>query len=130
MTSTETHSHFDAIAALHPDWEAIVNGGDLDKWQASLTPMARSGVEFVRNNGTAQEVIDMLDNYKQDRGLTKPQAATQQVQQVAQPNIDDIVKQVKAAMAVPSSRTSSPRQPKVIDRDDFDSAFDEATKND
>ena len=136
VESTGTSSHFDAIAAAHPDWETIVNGADFALWQASLSPYARSAVEHTIASGTATEIIAMFDEFKQGQGKTKtpttPKAkpVTHASTPATQSNIDDIVaKAVKAALAVPASRNSTPKSPRVIDKDDFDAAFDEATRD-
>lgn len=132
VEDTEKMSHVQQIAAVHPDWEVIVNGGDLDLWQASLDPISRAGVEYVRSNGSAAEVNELLSRYKADRKMTNNTPATKAPTKPTKSNKkadeDDLVARLKAALAVASSKSSAPVAKKEVDPDDFDAAFEEAER--
>lgn len=133
LETSETQSHFEKIASAHPDWEYIVNGGDLDKWQAALPAHAQAGVDFIRQQGNAQQVIEMLNQYKADRKMSKKQPtkrapAERPTTPKKSNETDELLSQLKAALAVSSSKTRTPTDRTEPDPDDFDKAFEEAVR--
>lgn len=132
------NAHLAQIEKAHPDWQQILNSGDFDKWMVSLNPVAKAGVEHVMQQGTTGEVIEMFNIYKSEVGNSTPRAVGKRAAPKKDaPSSDDInaivnerVQAAMAAMAVPSSRSAAPNsKPKEVDPDDFDAAFDEATKS-
>lgn len=59
-------AHFDAIASRHPDWEDIVAQDDWQGWIERQPPLRRRAAQ----EGTAEEVVELLDAYKQDMGMS------------------------------------------------------------
>jgi hypothetical protein len=131
-------AHMNSIRAAHKDVIEIVQSGDLDAWQNELSSIERRGVAQVREAGTAEEVIDMLNKYKKDRGITSETTTTKSKSDPKQSAEDDeytqsLVKKVMAAISVPTKNKSTPdtsNTNKGIDPDDFDAAFAEAIRND
>lgn len=124
--------HYMAISTAHPDWESIVNNGDLDLWQAKLPERMRQQMDEIRTQGSAEEVVLMLDMYKRDRGNKLPAATSSQSKRTEAKtgvDVDDLVEKLKSAMAVTSSKTHKPEMKREIDPDDWDAAFEEATKD-
>jgi len=112
-----TSSHLKAITDAHPDWEKIVSSGDLDVFIESQPSYVRKALEQVKAAGETEEVIDMFSQYKDwKKPQTKPKEPTP-------PPKDDI----KDELAVPAS-PGGPRIPKKVNKDDFDSAWDEANR--
>lgn len=100
-------SHLTTIKTAHPDLDAIIDSGDLLKWKDELPLHSRAGVEYYMEFGNAQQVIELLNEYKASRGFNQNRTApVQNIQQMQQPAAQDIVQQVKASMAVPSNRTT------------------------
>lgn len=135
-------AHLTQIEQAHPDWKQILDSGDFDKWMVGLNPMTRAGVEKVLELGSTKEVIDMFSVYKSEVGNSTPQAAPKARKSAAapkaqptapaaqQPLDDDLVERLKAALAVPASRGAAPATTTPeVDPDDFDAAFEEATRD-
>lgn len=64
--------HFDTIAQAHEDYEAVVSDDDFELWLSQLPSIERPAYERVVNQGTADEVVEMLDRYKRERGIATP----------------------------------------------------------
>lgn len=103
------------VAAAHPDYAEIVSSGKLLAWANNLPAYAQRAFQQVAADGTAEEIISLLDQYKADTGTKKTgtQKQTQQnptntqVGTSAMPNqsqntvdIDEITQRVAAALAV------------------------------
>jgi len=106
-------SHFSAIEAKHNDWREHVE--KLPAWIETLP--GKDALEYARilQAGNAQEVIAMLDAYK---GAQK--AASEPNKQTETDDAD--------AMAAVRHRTSGRRPGGRADKNDFDAAWDEATR--
>lgn len=71
---TATEEHFSAIANKHPDFEAVVLSDEMTSWIDKQPSFVRDGYKAVIEKGTAPQVIELLDSYKQSTG--KPAAVT------------------------------------------------------
>lgn len=75
-------AHEQAIYAAHPDADAIAESRELVEWiNAKVEAMpigvrdaVRAGYERVLDQGSASEVVDLLDAFKRDSGRTQPAA--------------------------------------------------------
>lgn len=141
LNDSAANTHWKSIQQAHPDVFSIVETGELDAWQASLSPVAQRGVQAIRDTGSTEEVIKLLDEYKASKENTKtqpkPKSSTsskpegKEVQAVGF-DYDTLLEKLKAASFVPSAK-STPKTGASLtqaDPDDFDAAFAEATKND
>lgn len=61
--------HFAKIAESHSDWEDVVGSDDFLGWIERQTPTWRR----IYEGGTAPEVVEMIDRYKKDMGLSEPE---------------------------------------------------------
>lgn len=106
-------SHFAAIEAKHSDWREHVE--KLPAWIETLP--GKDALEYARilQAGTAQEVIAMLDAYK-----SAQKAASEPNKQTETDDAD--------AMAAVRHRTSGRRPGGQADKNDFDAAWEEATR--
>jgi hypothetical protein len=111
--------HYALITKAHPEWREIVSSGDLDKFIESQPSYVRKALEQVRDEGVTEEVIDMFSQYKAWKNPTKPNETKPKEEQ----NIDDVADEI----AVPAN-PGGPKIPKAKNKDDFDSAWDEAIK--
>lgn len=66
---TEAQKHEAIIRAAHPDITEILMSGDLQMWINSLPPVMRTGASRIYESGTADEIVAMLNEYKQARGI-------------------------------------------------------------
>lgn len=139
------------VESVHPDARSIVASEDFYMWVQSLPPIARNGVVEIYKNGTVEETIHMLNEYKQARGINVgsnyPSSQNGSVQvpaqnqnpsgrSVGQPaggvENEALVDRVKASLAVPSHRTPvkiDQQQKPITAEDAFNSVVDEYERN-
>ena len=111
--------HFDKIKKAHEDYEKIYDSGALNTWIESQPKFLQPGLQVVIEEGTAEEIIEMFDAYKKIVGHTKS-------------DNKDISKsqKLKNLEAVNASSAGPRKEKKKADKDDFDSAWDEAMSKD
>lgn len=66
---TEAQKHEATIRAAHPDITEILSSGDLHAWMNTLPPVFRAGALRIYESGSAEEIVSMLNEYKQARGI-------------------------------------------------------------
>lgn len=88
------------IKKAHPDFERLVNSPELKSWIESKPPLKRSTYLEVYNTGTPADIVDMLDDYKKENGITS-----------STPNLQVVNKQVPASlnMAVDKGMYTMPK---------------------
>lgn len=139
LRQSEDDAHYGPIYKAHPDWNHIVESGDLHEWKDSLPRLQRLGVEWTIANGSSDAVIDMFNEYKRDRKFTgytsstnatpvsqAGNTASNSIKPQVKPSVNtDTVNRLKNAMAVPTGRAE---EPKVLSNDpdpnDFNSWWD------
>jgi hypothetical protein len=104
-------AHFAAIEAAHPDVYEISNSPEFDAWIESRPAHVKAAYEFVREQGSAEEAISMLDEFKSITAPRKP--------------VGIPTKKTVPASAVKRSRGALPTAAKPSN-DDFESAWGEA----
>ncbi|MGC9239759.1 MAG: hypothetical protein ACP5D5_08870, partial [Acidithiobacillus sp.] len=116
VTEVSQDRHVQQIAKAHPDYEQLTP--KVVEWVSQQPAFVRDAYQRVLYEGATQEVIDLLNFYKQQAGATAPSA----------PQPDPKATAAAAAMApVQSKRTTpAPTQP---DPNDFASAFMEAVRS-
>ena len=67
---SEADAHFGSINAKHPDVESVVPSQEFAAWVASQPSYARPAIQAAIEQGTAEQVIDVLDAYKAATGMT------------------------------------------------------------
>lgn len=70
---TEHDAHLASIYAKHPDIDSIVESQELKQWIESQPAFARPGYQAVLENGSAEQIIEFIDTFKEATG--KAQAA-------------------------------------------------------
>ena len=65
---TATSAHYDAIYAAHKDADEIVESAEFAAWRDNLPAFAKAGVEHALTKGSAQDVIEVFDEFR----ATKP----------------------------------------------------------
>ena len=58
-------SHYNAITQAHPDAEAVVNSREFAAWREAQPGFMRQIFEVVMERGTTEQVIELLDGFKQ-----------------------------------------------------------------
>lgn len=69
---TETEQHFASIEAKHPDFESVAQSQELASWIAKQPSFAQAGYAAVLQEGTAAQVVELLDTYKAANGKLVP----------------------------------------------------------
>jgi hypothetical protein len=116
-----------------PDYETVVS--QLTSWTAKQPAYLRSAYEHVIKSGTAAEVVDMINRYKQDMQSTtpahsavpgtQPAPAAPATAASAAPSPPAPVNPALAAAAARLAPVSTKRTNVVAPPTDFDSAFAE-----
>lgn len=117
-----TQAHFNTIRESHPDYEQYIEDGSLDEWIATKPLLMQDTLTRVKDKGTASEVVEMFDLMKSDLGVEKEESSPQN----ANEKPGDKQEKLKSMVAVPGSSAGPP--PAAPDKNDFDSAWKEATK--
>lgn len=110
-----SEAHFNHVVEQHPDFNEIIESKALNTWIDNLPHKEAVKYEKVCNEGTANEVVEMLDRLKSDR--------------IKESKKDDLKskrdKQKEDGAAVPrhSSRVSD--KAGKVDINDFDAGFDD-----
>ena len=67
---SEADEHFGSINAKHPDVESVVPSQEFAAWINSQPGFAQGAIKAAIEQGTAQQVIEVLDTYKAATGKT------------------------------------------------------------
>lgn len=117
---SKIEAHFNTIRSVHNDFDQLKESGALKRWIESQRPLIRSQFEKVAKEGEAQEVIEMIDLYKES---IQPKSNNTQNEIV-----DKTPSKAESLMAV-QAQSGGPLKTKTsINKDDFDSAWNEAIK--
>ena len=117
---TEATSFRGAVVEAHKDYDAVYP--KLEGWIKTHPAYLQSGLLKAYNEGTAEEVIDLVSRYKQATGV-KPQEAAPAVPNTGEPKKPAAA--AAAALAPVETKRTTPK-PSGTDPNDYDSAFDEA----
>ena len=90
---TAEQLHFEAIQSKHPDVDSLVESQELQSWIAAHPSFVQPAMRQVLEQGTAQQVIELFDNFKK---ATQPAAAPA-------PTTDARATPAAAAKAVPAA---------------------------
>lgn len=145
LVMTEAKRHEMTIRSAHPDLDNLLRSGDVVAWIESLPPMMKIGAGKIYQNGSAEEVVSLLNEYKQARGITnaipsrkvpsrehgapaqrasapqRKESRASSVRADSRVTMDDETKQrLISALGVPSNRGSVELRDKPSFYDEFD----------
>lgn len=112
LVETARDAHFRTISSAHQDWQNVVGSEQFANWVESQPSVIRRAYQGVLQQGTAPEVVEMLDAYRSSRAAPPP---------APPPKVD--ATRAKAASAVKTSHGTMPKQ--RVAADDFDAAWAE-----
>lgn len=69
-----TTGHMTAIYTAHPDLDSILESREFAAWKGSLPAYAQPGVEQTLEAGTAQQVVELFNDFKKATGTTQAAA--------------------------------------------------------
>ena len=98
---SEADAHYQAIYAAHPDADSLVESQELANWMAAQPSFARSAYQQVLDNGSAVQIIELFNSFKQSTGLTQAATANgkQDVKAAAQKAIASAQTQAPASLS-------------------------------
>lgn len=99
-------AHMRTIYEAHADADSIVESSEFEVWKVSQPSYIQAALDGVLTQGTAEQVVELLNNYKQSTNST-PAA------EVAKPSSDDLKAKAREAIkntapAVPASLSDIP----------------------
>jgi len=116
IQSQTMREHVGKIETAHPDWKQIRDSGSLITWIEKQPKFVQPGLTKVVEEGSAEEIIELFDTYKRSTGQKRTvNTGTKTAQQKA-----------RELEAVPHSSKGPPADKKIVDKNDYDSAWDEA----
>ncbi|HPE06234.1 MAG TPA: hypothetical protein PLW50_00780 [Smithellaceae bacterium] len=113
--------HFGTIAGAHPDYEKYRDDGSILKWIESKPGYLRKGMLDVYQAGEAQEVADLISDFKKENNIEQSQSS-------ANSQVVDLQSKREAkrqAMQSVTGRRGSVN-PATVVASDFEGAFEEA----
>jgi len=84
-------AHFGAIYAKHADADELMESGEFQQWRQTLPAFARAGVENALTKGTANDVIEVFDSFKQATGKIKTPQPSPEVKDRIPASLSEIV---------------------------------------
>lgn len=99
-------AHMRTIYEAHTDADSIVESGEFNSWKASQPSYIQAALDGVLAQGTAEQVVELLNNYKQSTTSTPAAEADK-------PSTDDLKAKAREAIkntapAVPASLSDIP----------------------
>lgn len=104
-------AHMRTIYEAHQDADSVVESGEFEAWKASQPSYAQAAVDAVLAQGTAEQVVELLNNYKQSTNSTAEPAKAEDTP--AKPTADELKAKAREAIknttpAVPASLSDIP----------------------
>lgn len=110
-------AHYAAISNRHPDYGEIYDSGKLDEYIKTQPKSAQIGMNKVLDKGSADEVIQLYDDYEAHRAEELANSKESKGKQKRKQQIEDgSAVRTKGGAQVPKSTK--------IGKEDFDSSFD------
>lgn len=99
-------AHMRTIYEAHTDADSIVESGEFNTWKASQPTYVQAALDGVLQQGTAEQVVELLNNYKQSTTSTPAADA-------GKPSTDDLKAKAREAIkntapAIPASLSDIP----------------------
>ena len=100
-------AHMRTIYEAHKDADSVVESGEFNTWKASQPTYVQAALDGVLAQGTAEQVVELLNNYKQSTNSTAEPAKADK------PSSDDLKAKAReainnAAPTVPTSLSDIP----------------------
>lgn len=100
-------AHYRTIYEAHQDIDSILESGEFETWKGAQPSYIQSALDGVLAQGTAEQVVELLNNYKQSTNSTAEPAKADK------PSVDDLKAKAReainnAAPAIPASLSDIP----------------------
>lgn len=113
-------SHFSAIKKAHPDYDQVVDL--MPEWIGKQPKYLKDTYQRVYESGNAEEMTDLTSRFKEATGRATPQQPSGNQPSNPKAPLD----KTKADSLAPVGGQRTTPQPRGVDLNDFDGAFDEA----
>lgn len=107
VKDAEVQSFFNQVAAVHPDWDKVLNSEAFSNWMEGLSFLQNKEVDRILKSGTVIEFNAVLKEFK-DRAKVASKQPSQVISTVTPPKSDPRIDKLKAAIAVDSSISAEP----------------------
>ena len=99
-------AHYRTIYEAHQDIDSILESGEFETWKGAQPSYIQSALDGVLKQGTAEQVVELLNNYKQSTTSTPAADA-------GKPSTDDLKAKAREAIkntapAIPASLSDIP----------------------
>ena len=99
-------AHYRTIYEAHQDIDSILESGEFETWKGAQPSYIQSALDGVLTQGTAEQVVELLNNYKQSTTSTPAADA-------GKPSTDDLKAKAREAIkntapAIPASLSDIP----------------------
>ena len=127
-------SHMSAILSKHPDAVDLHRTGALDNWINTLPVFMRSAANHVLADGSAAEVVALLDQYKtttSTKNTNTTKNTDKPTENASKPlSEQDLLAAVQGGLAVRAGRSGDPRTDnKSTNANDAESGWEKALKD-
>lgn len=100
-------AHYRTIYEAHQDIDSILESGEFETWKGAQPSYIQSALDGVLAQGTAEQVVELLNNYKQSTNSTAEPAKADK------PSVDDLKAKAReainnAAPTIPASLSDIP----------------------
>lgn len=100
-------AHYRTIYEAHQDIDSILESGEFDAWKGAQPTYVQAALDGVLAQGTAEQVVELLNNYKQSTNSTAEPAKADK------PSTDDLKAKAReainnAAPPIPASLSDIP----------------------
>ena len=100
-------AHYRTIYEAHQDIDSILESGEFDAWKGAQPTYVQAALDGVLAQGTAEQVVELLNNYKQSTNSTAEPAKADK------PSSDDLKAKAReainnAAPTIPASLSDIP----------------------
>lgn len=105
-----SEAHYGAIYEAHPDADSIAESAELANWIDSQPGHVKIGIQSVLEKGSAQQVIEVFDSFKQATGKTQQAdgAPAGDVKAAAKAAIDSAEEEVPTSLSdIPGGRSGA-----------------------
>ncbi|MDD3885160.1 MAG: hypothetical protein PHW66_09575 [Gallionella sp.] len=120
VTATAIEAHVTALHAAHADYDAVIT--KVPDWIKTLPSYAQAGAQAVYDQGSTQDVIALVNDYKKANPVAAPTAPAAPAAPAAKPTpsgADDLTPVSSRRVAVTPTGTPDPN--------DFDAAWAEVS---
>jgi hypothetical protein len=117
--------HASSVRERHQDFDDLKNNEDVEVWIKEQPTYLQKAMMETYKKGEAEEVIDLLNRYKKDRGLVKQAEKKVEEEDPAKANQKKKVKEKIDNLSVVKSKDRPVHlQQEVTDQEDFEGTFD------